>query len=125
MNQDDASLVARVLAGEKVAFGPLIDRYRSEATRLARRLLGKAADALDGRVARLGKGSTPWEGVLDLVFDRIVEAAVLLSIALPYPHLHTPALVLAATWYVNLRVFLAIGAASERRRESAVEGCSG
>ncbi len=30
------------------------------------------------------------------------------------PHLHLPALVLAATWYVNLCVFLAVGAASER-----------
>jgi len=78
------------------------------------------ADAVDGRVARLGKGSTPWGGVLDLVFDRIVEAAVLLGIALPHPHLHLPALVLAATWYVNLCIFLAVGAASERQREKVI-----
>jgi phosphatidylglycerophosphate synthase len=71
-------------------------------------------DALDGRVARLGPGPTPWGGVLDLTFDRVVEAAVLLGIAVPRPHLHLPALVLAATWYVNLCVFLAVGAASER-----------
>lgn len=83
-------------------------------------VLSGLADALDGRVARLGKGSTPWGGVLDLVFDRIVEASVLLGIALPYPHLHVPALVLVATWYVNLCVFLAIGAASERQREKVI-----
>jgi len=71
-------------------------------------------DALDGRVARLGPGPTTWGGVLDLTFDRVVEAAVLLGIAVPRPHLHLPALVLAATWYVNLCVFLAVGAASER-----------
>src|SRR5436190_2223416 len=71
-------------------------------------------DAVDGRVARLGPGPTPWGGVLDLTFDRVVEAAVLLGIAVPRPHLHLPALVLAATWYVNLCVFLAVGAASER-----------
>ena len=82
--------------------------------------LSGLADAVDGRVARLGKGSTPWGGVLDLVCDRIVEAAVLLGIALPYPHLHVPALVLAATWYVNLCVFLAVGAASERQREKVI-----
>src|SRR6266550_2936791 len=35
-------------------------------------------------------------------------------LALARPHLHLPALVLAATWYVNLCVFLAVGAASER-----------
>jgi len=83
-------------------------------------LLSGLADAVDGRVARLGKGSTPWGGVLDLVFDRIVEVAILLGIALPYPHLHAPALVLAATWYVNLCVFLAVGAASERQREKVI-----
>ncbi len=82
--------------------------------------LSGLADAVDGRVARLGKGSTPWGGVLDLVCDRIVEAAVLLGIALPHPHLHIPALVLAATWYVNLCVFLAVGAASERQREKVI-----
>ena len=52
--------------------------------------------------------------MLDLVSDRVVEAAVLLGIALPRPDLHVPALVLAATWYVNLCVFLAVGAASDR-----------
>ena len=83
-------------------------------------ILTGLADGLDGRVARLGGGATPWGGVLDLVFDRIVEAAVLLGISLPYPHLHAPALVLAATWYVNLCVFLAVGAASEQHREKVI-----
>lgn len=71
-------------------------------------------DAIDGRVARLGAGATPWGGVLDLTCDRVVEAAVLLGIALPHPEWHLPALVLACTWYVNLCVFLAVGAASEK-----------
>ena len=78
-------------------------------------------DAVDGRVARLGPGSTPWGGVLDLTFDRIVEASVLLGIALPHPEYHVPALVLACTWYVNLCVFLAVGAASEKRGEKMIE----
>lgn len=77
-------------------------------------------DAVDGRVARLGGGSTPWGGVLDLTFDRIVEAAVLLGIALPHPEWHQPALVLACTWYVNLCVFLAVGAASEKASEKLI-----
>ena len=77
-------------------------------------------DALDGRVARLGSGATAWGGVLDLTFDRIVEAAVLLGIALPHPTWHLPALVLACTWYVNLCVFLAVGAASDQAREKLI-----
>ncbi len=73
--------------------------------------------AVWSRVARLKGGAIPWGGVMDLVFDRVVEVAALLGIALPYSHLHRPALVLAATWYVNRCVFLAVGAASEGQRE--------
>jgi RNA polymerase sigma-70 factor (ECF subfamily) len=47
MIDDDAELVKRVLAGEKAAFGTLIDRYRLEALRLARRMLGDTFDAED------------------------------------------------------------------------------
>jgi phosphatidylglycerophosphate synthase len=83
-------------------------------------LVSGLLDALDGRVARLGSGSTPWGGVLDLTFDRIVEAAVLLGIALPHADRHVPALVLACTWYVNLCVFLAVGAASDRHAEKII-----
>jgi phosphatidylglycerophosphate synthase len=83
-------------------------------------LISGLIDAVDGRVARLGRGSTPWGGVLDLTFDRIVEAAVLLGIAIPHPERHLPALVLACTWYVNLCVFLAVGAASEKQGEKMI-----
>ena len=84
-------------------------------------LLGSGlCDAVDGRVARLGGGSTPWGGVIDLTFDRVVEAAVLLGIAVPHPQWHLPALVLACTWYVNLCVFLAVGAASEQVKEKLI-----
>jgi phosphatidylglycerophosphate synthase len=71
-------------------------------------------DAVDGRVARMGPGPTVWGGVLDLLCDRVVEAAILLGIAVPHPNWHLPALVVAATWYVNISVFLTIGAASDK-----------
>jgi phosphatidylglycerophosphate synthase len=87
---------------------------------LALTLLSGTLDAVDGRVARLGSGPTPWGGVLDLISDRIVEATILLGIAVPRPPLHLPALVLAATWYVNLCVFLAVGAASSAHREKVI-----
>jgi RNA polymerase sigma factor (sigma-70 family) len=47
MQQHDASLVERVLAGEKAAFGPLVERHYPGALRLARRLLGEPAEAAD------------------------------------------------------------------------------
>src|SRR5438046_10752850 len=65
-------------------------------------------DALDGRVARLGPGPTPWGGVLDLTFDCVVEAAVLLGIAVPRTHLHLTAHVLDTHLYVYLCAFLVL-----------------
>src|SRR5262245_9231232 len=47
MFQDDATLVQRVLAGDRTAFSPLIDRHWSSAMRLASRRLGNMADAED------------------------------------------------------------------------------
>ena len=47
MSDDDAGLVRRALAGEKAAFGLLIDRYRPAAIKLARRMLDNAGDAED------------------------------------------------------------------------------
>lgn len=78
-------------------------------------------DAVDGRLARLRDRVTAWGGVLDLTFDRVVEASVLLGVAIPRPSLHLPCLVLVATWYVNLCVFLAVGAASERQSEKVID----
>jgi len=77
-------------------------------------LLSGLLDAVDGRVARLGPGPTTWGGVLDLICDRVVEASILLGIAVPHPNWHLPALVVAATWYVNISVFLVVGAASDK-----------
>ncbi len=108
-----AAVVLGIVAGGLFALGWMW-------TALAVVVLSGVADAIDGRVARRGGGSTRWGGVLDLTFDRVVEAAVLLGIALPRPAWHAPALVLAATWYVNLCVFLAIGAASEAVSEKVI-----
>ena len=47
MQQHDVSLVERVLAGEKAAFGPLVERHYAGALQLARRMLGEPADAAD------------------------------------------------------------------------------
>jgi RNA polymerase sigma factor (sigma-70 family) len=47
MGQADRAIVERVLAGDRDAFGILIDRHRDGATRLASRVLGARADAED------------------------------------------------------------------------------
>jgi RNA polymerase sigma-70 factor (ECF subfamily) len=47
MDESDAALVARGLAGDRAAFEQLIARHRPQAVRLAARLLGDEADAED------------------------------------------------------------------------------
>jgi len=44
---DDAELVARVLAGDRVAFTVLVDRYEGDCLRFAFRMLGNRHDAED------------------------------------------------------------------------------
>jgi RNA polymerase sigma-70 factor, ECF subfamily len=46
-NQDDATLIARVLAGEREAFDPLLTRYQASVMRLCVRLLGSVQEAQD------------------------------------------------------------------------------
>jgi phosphatidylglycerophosphate synthase len=76
-------------------------------------LLSAALDALDGTIARECAAPSPVGGVLDLSADRIVEACVIVGIAWRDPALYLPALILVATWYVNITIFLAVGAALE------------
>lgn len=77
--------------------------------------ISAALDALDGTLAReFGGASTPFGGVMDLCFDRVVEAAVIVGIVWQHRELDFYALLLVASWYVNITVFLAVGAAMER-----------
>jgi phosphatidylglycerophosphate synthase len=77
--------------------------------------ISAALDALDGTIAReFGGASTSFGGVMDLSFDRVVEAAVIIGIVWPHRDLDFYALLLMASWYINITVFLAVGAAMER-----------
>jgi len=80
-----------------------------------------ALDALDGTLARESGQATLLGGVADLVADRLVESAVIIGIAWPYPALYLPVLILIASWYVNITVFLAVGAALERRGPKLID----
>jgi archaetidylinositol phosphate synthase len=80
-----------------------------------------AFDALDGTIARECAAPSAIGGVLDLSADRVVEACVIVGIAWRDPALYFPALVLIATWYVNITVFLAVGAALEGPGKKLIE----
>jgi archaetidylinositol phosphate synthase len=83
--------------------------------------ISAALDALDGTLAREFAAPSPLGGVLDLTGDRIVETAVIVGIAWHHPALYFPALLLVGSWYINITVFLAVGAALERRGPKLIE----
>jgi phosphatidylglycerophosphate synthase len=78
-------------------------------------------DAVDGTIARECAAPSVLGGVLDLTADRVVEIFVIVGIAWRDPSLYFPALVLVGSWYVNITVFLAVGAALERRGPKLIE----
>jgi phosphatidylglycerophosphate synthase len=84
-------------------------------------ILSAAFDALDGTIARECAVVSPLGGVLDLSADRVVEACVIVGIVWRDPALYFPALVLVATWYVNITIFLAVGAALEGPSAKLIE----
>jgi phosphatidylglycerophosphate synthase len=83
--------------------------------------LSAAFDALDGTIARECAAPSAVGGVLDLSADRVVEACVIVGIAWRDPALYFPALILVATWYVNITIFLAVGAALEGASAKLIE----
>ena len=78
-------------------------------------------DAIDGTIARECAAPSVLGGVLDLTSDRVVEIFVIVGIAWRDPALYFPALVLVGSWYVNITVFLAVGAALERRGPKLID----
>jgi archaetidylinositol phosphate synthase len=83
--------------------------------------ISAACDALDGTIARECAAASPLGGVLDLSADRVVEACVIVGIAWRDPALYFPALILVSTWYVNITIFLAVGAALEGPSAKLIE----
>jgi phosphatidylglycerophosphate synthase len=73
--------------------------------------LSGGLDAVDGAIAREFERATALGGILDLTVDRVVEVAVLLGLIWPHPTLRLPAVIVLATWYVNITAFMATGAA--------------
>jgi archaetidylinositol phosphate synthase len=73
--------------------------------------LSGGLDAIDGTIAREFAMPTRFGGVLDLTLDRVVEAVVLLGVVWHRTYLDIAAAVVLATWYVNITVFMASGAA--------------
>lgn len=73
-------------------------------------------DAVDGSMARYSKSSSAWGTVLDVTFDRVVEAGILVALALrhPDPNILLLFLLLAISIIFTMTIFLTVGALSEK-----------
>lgn len=73
-------------------------------------LLSGFCDVLDGTVARLTGTSHPFGAYLDLISDRMVEAALILAFAILYPHHYLVYILFLIAVLLHFSTFLAAGA---------------
>lgn len=71
--------------------------------------LSSLLDILDGTVARNTGRSSPLGAFLDLVLDRVVEAAIIIGFALAFPATRWPGMFFLALVIVNFSAFLLAG----------------
>ena len=100
------ALAAATGVAAGIAFGKGLAGYG-----IAMLAVSAALDALDGTIARECAAPSALGGVFDLVSDRVVETAVIIGIVWGHTELYFAALALVGSWYVNITVFLAVGAA--------------
>ena len=75
-------------------------------------------DAVDGTIAR-EKGSTPFGTILDITFDRLVEIAVIVGLALRFPGEQFEFLLLTCSIIFSMTVFLTTGMMAEKRGQKS------
>ncbi len=66
-------------------------------------------DVLDGSLARIKGSSTPAGAFMDLIFDRVVEAAFIITFAIVRPEVNTAALIFLGGVIFNFSTFLLAG----------------
>jgi CDP-diacylglycerol--glycerol-3-phosphate 3-phosphatidyltransferase len=108
------ALVTGIVAGVEFGRGHVIGGIVALA-------ISAGFDAVDGAIARECAAPSAMGGVLDLTSDRVVETFVIVGIAWRDPALYFPALMLVGSWYVNITLFLAVGAALDRHGPKLID----
>lgn len=73
-------------------------------------LLSGMCDILDGTVARLTNTSSPRGAYIDLIIDRMVEAAIILGFMIRYPQYHIAYTTFFVAVLLHFSTFIAAGA---------------
>lgn len=76
-------------------------------------------DAVDGTIARETNSSSPFGTVMDITFDRMVEGAVIIAVALRYPQFSFISLLLAVSIIICMTIFLTTGPLAENKGEKS------
>lgn len=92
-----------------VCTGPLIYLNQSFAA-IAFLWFSGFLDAVDGAMARMSDTSSPWGTLMDICFDRLVEMAVVLALALRFANVRFELLVLVICVLMSMTIFLTVGA---------------
>ncbi len=74
-------------------------------------------DGIDGTIARKRGNATAWGCLIDITFDQIVLAAVIISLALRFPQAQFSLLFLSVVLIISMTVFSTLGALTERPKE--------
>ncbi|PAB55749.1 CDP-alcohol phosphatidyltransferase [Anaeromicrobium sediminis] len=69
-------------------------------------------DSVDGAMARIIKKSTSWGTLMDITFDRVVEMAVIITLAIKYPNSQLLFCFLLCSIILSMTIFLTVGALS-------------
>lgn len=76
-------------------------------------------DVIDGSIARLTGQSSEFGALMDIIFDRIVEIGIILSLALKYHDARMSLMFLLSSIIFSFSIFLTVGALSDRKSEKA------
>ncbi|WP_291576883.1 CDP-alcohol phosphatidyltransferase family protein [Clostridium sp. UBA4548] len=72
-------------------------------------------DAVDGAMARISKNTSAWGTLMDITFDRAVEMAIVIALALKFPEARIYLLILTICILFSMTIFLTVGALSEQK----------
>lgn len=70
-------------------------------------------DAVDGAMARRLEKSSAFGALMDIVFDRIVEISIILTLGLLYSEARFLLMVLLASIIISMTIFLTVGAVAQ------------
>lgn len=76
-------------------------------------------DAIDGTMARIQKATTSWGTLMDITGDRVVEIAIVLSLAIRFPGSRMALLLLLSSIIFSMTVFLTVGALSRNSSQKS------